>query len=87
MINAVLEGNLAPHLAELDQAMGREKKKAVAEPIVPRSVYEEDEFDVNTHDHIDMSRVHKGKRNKVKDAKKMLDDKSDLTWDLKDIFS
>ena len=49
MINAVLEGNLAPHLAELDQAMGREKKRpAVAEPIVPRSVYEEDEFDVNT---------------------------------------
>ena len=88
MINAVLEGNLAPQLAELDQAMGREKKKAAAaEPIVPRSVYEEDEFDVNTQDHIDMSRVHKGKRNKVKDAKKMLDDKSDLTWDLKDKFS
>ena len=87
MINAVLEGNLAPHLVELDQAMGREKKAAVAEPIVPRSVYEEDEFDINTQDHIDMSRVHKGKRNKVKDAKKMLDDKSDLTWDLKDKFS
>ena len=88
MINAVLEGNLAPHLGELDQSMGRERRQpAVAEPIVPRSVYEEDEFDVNTQDHIDMSRVHKGKRNKVKDAKKMLDDKSDLTWDLKDKFS
>ena len=87
VINAVLEGNLAPHLAELDQATGREKRVEVAEPIVPRSVYEEDEFDVNTQDHIDMSRVHKGKRNKVKDAKKMLDDKSDLTWDLKDKFS
>ena len=87
MINAVLEGNLAPHLAELDQAMGREKEQAAVEPIVPRSVYEEDEFDVNTQDHIDLSRVHKGKRNKAKDAKKMLDDKSDLTWDLKDKFS
>ena len=87
MINAVLEGNLAPHLADLDQAMGREKKKVAPEPIVPRSVFEEDEFDVNTQDHIDMSRVHKGKRNKLKDAKKVLDDKSDLTWDLRDKFS
>merc|ERR1712013_397375 len=87
VINAVLEGNLAPHLADLDQAMGREKKKVAPEPIVPRSVFEEDEFDVNTQDHIDMSRVHKGKKNKLKDAKKVLDDKSDLTWDLRDKFS
>jgi len=87
-INALLENNLPPHLAELDQNMPKESKKRVASrgpsPVM-RSVYDEDEFDVLTRDKVDTSKIHRGKKDKTKDAKKLLDDKSDL-YGLKDRF-
>ncbi len=57
---------------------------AAAECIPPellqpgRSVYDDDDFDINTRDAVDLSRVHRGKKNKGGDAKKLLDDKRDL---------
>ena len=82
VINAILEGNLAPHLAALDQNLPRVAPE-VAPPAQPdwppaRSVYDDDDFDINTRDAIDLSRVHRGKKNKGGDAKKLLDDKRDL---------
>ena len=85
VVEAVLEENLAPHLAAMDQTVGREPEPVLA-PQVPRSVYEEDEFDVNTRDKVDMSRVHRGKKDKSKDAKRLLDDKTELGG-MKDKFS
>jgi len=80
VVNAILEGNLAPHLNDLDQALQR-TKPASPEPeplIAGRGVYDNDEFDVNTRDVVDLSRIHRGKKNKGGDFKKLLDDKSDL---------
>jgi len=77
-INALLENNLPPHLLSLDQSLPKlELKEKEPEP-VPRSVYDEDEFDVFSQDYIDTSKIHKGKKNKSSDAKKILEDKSDV---------
>jgi activating signal cointegrator complex subunit 2 len=83
VINAMLEGNLAPHLAQLDQGLPRvaREPQAVAQPelaLPGRSVYDDDDFDINTRDTVDLSRVHRGKKNKGGDALKLLDDKRDL---------
>jgi len=85
-INALLENNLPPHLAELDQSLAKEERKVSRGPSpVMRSVYDEDEFDVNTRDTVDTSRIYKGKKDKTRDAKKLLDDKKDIVQ-LKDKF-
>merc|ERR1712098_200121 len=63
-INALLENNLPPHLLEMDQSLPRQEVKEedkVPAP-VPRSVYDEDEFDVLNRDVVDTSRIHKGKK-------------------------
>ena len=92
VINAILENNLAPHLTDLDHNMPRAAttaaggaaasgplaKAAHAEWPASRSVFDDDDFDINTRDAIDLSRVHRGKKNKGGDAKKLLDDKRDL---------
>lgn len=87
VINALLENNLAPHLAELDQNMPREANPRVSRGPSPvqRSVYDEDEFDVLSRDRVDTSKIHRGKKDKSKDAKKLLDDKSDL-YGMKDRY-
>merc|ERR1719347_675275 len=86
-INALLENNLPPHLLEMDQSLPRQevKEEDKAPAPVPRSVYDEDEFDVLNRDVVDTSRIHKGKKNKSNDAKKLLEDKSDI-WKMKDRF-
>jgi len=86
-INALLENNLPPHLAELDQNMPKESNSRVSRGPSPvmRSVYDEDEFDVFTRDKVDTSKIHIGKKDKTRDAKKLLEDKSDL-YVLKDRF-
>jgi len=87
VVNAILECNLAPHLAEMDQNLPREEKEKEAAAVSePRSVYDYDEFDINTRDDIDMSRIHRGKKNKIGDANKFLDDKSDIHG-MRDRFS
>lgn len=86
-INALLENNLPSHLKELDQSLPKETKPKELETVslVQRSVYDDDEFDVLNRDIVDTSRVFRGKKDKCKDAKKLLDDKSDLC-NLKDRF-
>ena len=86
-INALLENNLPPHLLEMDQSLPKQevKEEDKTSAPVPRSVYDEDEFDVLNRDVIDTSRIHKGKKNKSSDAKKLLEDKSDI-WKMKDRF-
>jgi len=86
-INALLESNLPPHLAKLDQNMPKEATSNgnAMQPQVQRSIYDEDEFDILNRDTIDTSRIHRGKKDKSKDAKKLLDDKRDLHG-LKDRF-
>jgi len=86
-INALLENNLPPHLAELDQNMPKQSNSRVSRGPSPvmRSVYDEDEFDVFTRDKVDTSKIHIGKKDKTRDAKKLLEDKSDL-YVLKDRF-
>jgi len=74
VVNALLEANLPPHLAKMDQSEGRTVEAVPEEP--PRSIYEADEFDVNTWDSVDVSKVHRGKKKKGKDANSMLEDKS-----------
>ena len=65
-INALLENNLPPHLLEMDQSLPKQevKEEDKTPAPVPRSVYDEDEFDVLNRDVIDTSRIHKGKKNK-----------------------
>jgi len=87
VINALLENNLPPHLAELDQNMPREQGMMVSRGPSPvmRSVFDEDEFDILSRDQVDTSKIHRGKKDKTKDAKKLLEDKRDL-YVMKDRF-
>lgn len=62
LINALLEDNLPPHLAELD----RTQEKSV-ENICDTAL-----------DDLDLSRLHRGKKKVAKNANALLDDKSDL---------
>lgn len=62
--NALLENDLPPHLAELDQNMPKEANPRVSRGPSPvqSSVYDEDEFDVLSRDRVDISKIHKGKK-------------------------
>ena len=82
-INALLEGNLPKHLQELDPSLPKQISKE-PEPVL-RSIYDGDEFDVFSRDDVDKSKVHRGKKNKNTDAKKLLEDKRDV-WKMKDKF-
>ena len=88
-INALLEGNLPKHLQDLDPSLSKDllhAKKPEPEPEpVMRSIYDGDEFDVFSRDNVDLSKVHRGKRNKTTDAKKLLEDKRDV-MKMKDRF-
>ncbi len=81
VINALLEENLPPHLAQLDRAM--EKKKKVEEKPVVNQQHHEQPEDIAVDDefNMDASKVHKGKRKKygAKNANALLNDKSDLS--------
>ncbi|XP_026326333.1 activating signal cointegrator 1 complex subunit 2, partial [Hyposmocoma kahamanoa] len=84
VINSYLEDNLAEPLRELDKSL----------PIIPEdpldvkfletgverlNVFDGDAFDIMSRDDIDTSKVHIGKKkSKYKDAKDLLDDKSEL---------
>ncbi|KAL0821479.1 hypothetical protein ABMA28_004948 [Loxostege sticticalis] len=92
VINSILEDNLAEPLRGIDQNL----------PIIPEdpvdnkfletgiqrlNVFDGDEFDIMTRDDVDLSRVHKGKKKeKYKDLKDLLDDKTDVKK-MTDIYS
>ncbi len=84
-INALLEGNLPKHLQDLDPSLAKEIPKEPAPEPVMRSIYDGDEFDVFSRDNVDISKVHRGKKNKTTDAKKLLEDKRDV-MKMKDKF-
>ena len=84
-INALLEGNLPKHLQDLDPSLTKEIPKEPEPEPVMRSIYDGDEFDVFSRDNVDISKVHRGKKNKNTDAKKLLDDKRDV-MKMKEIF-
>ena len=84
-VNALLEDSLPSHLRSLDQAMPRQAEKAPSPPPPIRSVYDEDEFDVFNRTDVDMTRIHRGKKNIARNANKLLEEKADLVG-LKDRF-
>ena len=84
-INALLEGNLPKHLQDLDPSLPKEIPKEPEPEPVMRSIYDGDEFDVFSRDNVDISKVHRGKKNKTTDAKKLLEDKRDV-MKMKDKF-
>ena len=84
-VNALLEDSLPSHLRSLDQAMPRQAEKTPSPPPPVRSVYDEDEFDVFNRTDVDMTRIHRGKKNIAKNANKLLEEKADLVG-LKDRF-
>ena len=52
------------------------------------NVYDGDEFDINAQDSIDISKIHKGKQRRAKNANLLLDDKRELkTADMRDKFA
>ena len=85
VVNALLEGNLPPHLQALDQSLQRQEPQQPEPEPVLRSIYDGDEFDIFNRNDVDTTKIHKGKKNKSCDAKKLLEDKSDV-WQMKDKF-
>ena len=85
VINALLEDNLPPHLANLDRTMEFteiEPAKIQEKPVEPKR-----EEESNDHFHgMELSKLHRGKKSKAKNANALLEDKSDLSG-LKDKFS
>ncbi|XP_054269599.1 activating signal cointegrator 1 complex subunit 2 [Macrosteles quadrilineatus] len=79
VINAVLEENLPECLLMLERDLPLiPPDEAEATNVYERiNAFDNDEFDIMTRDHVDTSRIHKGKRQeKHKDLVDMLNDKS-----------
>lgn len=89
VINAVLEDSLPEELKNLDRSASHIdliSKRKDSEAPKRNNVFDNDEFDIMTRDHIDTSRVHKGKRRTVpKNAFELLNDKSDVK-NLRDMY-
>uniref|UniRef100_A0A665TWV1 CUE domain-containing protein n=1 Tax=Echeneis naucrates TaxID=173247 RepID=A0A665TWV1_ECHNA len=78
VINNILEDRLAPSLDKLDRSMPRPVKEELPSVLSNRSnVFDDDEFDVFRRDHVDTSRIWKGRR-KGESAREMLDDKQHI---------
>ncbi|XP_034256178.1 activating signal cointegrator 1 complex subunit 2 isoform X2 [Thrips palmi] len=89
VINAVLEDSLPQELSNLDRSASHitgllnEKDPSTVKRY---NVFDNDEFDIMTRDHIDTSRVHKGKRkNLPKNAFDLLNDKTEVKA-LRDLY-
>merc|ERR1712218_266913 len=104
VINTLLEDNLPPHLASMDRKMLKKDAMPSKSPSVSKesnepaanidmasnrvNVYDGDEFDINVRDKVDLSRVHRGKQRRAKNANAMLDDKRELkSKSMKDRFA
>lgn len=92
VINALLEDNLPPHLADLDRTLPKpspqqppvkvdqqRKKEVVDSAPAPK-------FCDNTIDDMNISKLHRGKKKIAKNANALLNDKSDLAG-MKDRFA
>ncbi|XP_050415433.1 activating signal cointegrator 1 complex subunit 2 [Patella vulgata] len=64
VINCILEDKVPPSLQDLDTTLPRQPPPSKPELLVEtrRNIYDGDEFDVFRRDDIDMSRIHKGKK-------------------------
>ena len=83
VINALLEDNLPPHLANLDRTMEFTENEPTT------TVIEEKPVEPKREDHfqgMELSKLHRGKKSKAKNANALLEDKSELSG-LKDKFS
>ena len=104
VISTLLENNLPPHLASMDRNKVKNESKpsksiTKSKDIVPNipslditssrsNIHDGDEFDINVNDNVDISRIHKGKQRRAKNANVMLDDKTDLkTKSMQDRFA
>ena len=104
VINTLLEDNLPPHLASMDRNMPKKKPITsdsipVSKETSPQisnqemtsnrsNVYDGDEFDINVRDNLDISKIHRGKQRRAKNANVMLNDKRDLkTKSMQDRFA
>ena len=72
VIDRVLTGELSPALQNLDQSMALQPLGATSsqanKPRAVERLYDGDQFDVNTNDSFDMSRVSRGKKFVVCDS-------------------
>ncbi|ESO83365.1 hypothetical protein LOTGIDRAFT_133587 [Lottia gigantea] len=64
VINCILEEKLPPSLIEIDRTLPRQMAAPEPELLVEtrRNIYDGDEFDIFRNDKIDMSKIHKGKK-------------------------
>ncbi|XP_065340029.1 activating signal cointegrator 1 complex subunit 2 [Cloeon dipterum] len=91
VVNAVLEESLPSGLKELDRTqplLSSEIEAGSSVPVLPLrlNVFDNDEFDIMSRNHIDTSRIHQGKRkSKHKNLSQLLDDKSELA-EVKDFY-
>ena len=83
LINALLEDNLPPHLAQLDRTLPKEVPKPVPKPQPQEPTLEVCD---NAIDGLDISKLHRGKKKLAKNANALLDDKADLAQ-MKDRFN
>lgn len=78
VINNILEERLAPALGQLDRGLDREVKPDPTPLLAARhNVFQNDEFDVFSRDSVDLSRVHKGRRQE-ENARSLLNDKREV---------
>ncbi|XP_046969536.1 activating signal cointegrator 1 complex subunit 2 [Vanessa cardui] len=84
VINAILEDNLADSLRGLDTSLpiipeDPVDRKYLETGIERLNVFDGDQFDIMTRDDVDLSKIHIGKKKeKYKDLKDMLDDKTEI---------
>ncbi|XP_074652104.1 activating signal cointegrator 1 complex subunit 2-like isoform X2 [Tubulanus polymorphus] len=81
VINGILEERLPPSLQEIDRQLERNQPTQMSDTgkdILHRhNIYDNDEFDIFNKDSVDLSRIHRGKKDKVDMS--LLDEKVDLT--------
>ena len=77
VINALLEDNLPPHLANLDRTMEFTENEPAK--IQEKPVEHKREEESNDHFHgMELSKLHRGKKSKAKNANALLEDKREL---------
>jgi len=92
VINAILEDTLPADLRSIDQTLPRIPPDTMgvneaSNALHRLSIFDNDEFDIMTQDHVDTSRIHKGKRKaKHRNLNELIDDKSHRT-EFRDMYS
>lgn len=92
VINAILEDTLPADLRSIDQTLPRIPPDTMgvneaSNALHRLNIFDNDEFDIMTQDHVDTSRIHKGKRKaKHRNLNELIDDKSHRT-EFRDMYS